>query len=131
MTMPRAGWANATADTMVRVVAKLRDWEPLDWDVTFDALASVLDCQAPLDDELEELAQRLRGALMQVVTIAVAGFADEDEEAAVLIARARTLRSEELPGDYWKALGHLRRLGWVTSELVELLSKTGHFRDAA
>ncbi|QYX80248.1 DUF6415 family natural product biosynthesis protein [Streptomyces akebiae] len=131
MLMPCGGSASTTADTMVRLVAKLRDWEPLDWDATFDALASVLDCQAPLDDELEELAQRLRGALMQIVTIAVAGLVDEDKEAAVLIARARTLRSVELPGNYWMALGHLRRLGWVTSELVELLSKTGHLKDAA
>jgi hypothetical protein len=119
-------------DTLARVVAKFRDWEPLDRDTIFDDLASVLGDQAPQDDEVDELAERLRGSLMQIVNIALAGLADEkDQEAAVLIERARTLRSAELPDGYWKALGHLRRLGWVTHELLECLSQTGHLKDAA
>lgn len=122
------GWTPPLgADAMAHVLTKLRDWEPLDWDAIFEDLASVLGERAPDCDEVDELAERLRGSLKRLVCIALAGHADEkDQETAVLIKHARILRSHELPGGYWKALGHLRRLGWVTNELLERLSQTGH-----
>jgi hypothetical protein len=112
--------------------ARFQDWELLDWDAVFEDLDLALGAQAPGEHEIEELAEHLRGTLMQLVSIALGGNADgKDPQAAQLIERARGLRSEELPGDRWKAVGHVRRLGWATAELLERLSTTGHVKDAA
>ncbi|MFF0066912.1 DUF6415 family natural product biosynthesis protein [Streptomyces sp. NPDC005279] len=60
------------------------------------------------------------------MSIAVAAGAEEwDAAAARLIERARVLRSEELPGGHWKAVGHLRRMGWTVNELLERMVATG------
>lgn len=119
------------AEALAHLLTRVRDWEPLDWDAVFEDLAAILGDQAPEASEVEELAERLRGSLMRLVTIAVAGHADEkDRNVHVLIERAHTLRSEVLPGDYWQAVGHLRRLAWVTNELLERLSAIKHIKAA-
>ncbi|MFE2179067.1 DUF6415 family natural product biosynthesis protein [Streptomyces sp. NPDC059455] len=118
-------------DTLARILAAFRDWDPLDWDTIFEDLAAVLGQEAPEHYELVGLADRLHNALFRLVSIASAGHAyEKDQEAVVLIKRARTLDSGELPDDRWKALGHVRRLGWATNELMERLSRTGYI-DAA
>ncbi|GGO99217.1 DUF6415 family natural product biosynthesis protein [Wenjunlia tyrosinilytica] len=119
------------ADALERVLTKIRDWEPFDGETLLDDLGAVLGDQAPREDEVGELAERLRGSLVRLVRIAVGGLTIErDERMNVLVARARELRSEELPGDYRKAVGHLRRLGWVTNELLEGLTANGFLRCA-
>ncbi|MDX3224553.1 DUF6415 family natural product biosynthesis protein [Streptomyces sp. ME19-01-6] len=101
------------------------------WHLAED-LTSVLECWAPEDSETGELARRLSGSLAQLVSIALAGYADqEDHEIAVLVERAHTVRSEEKPCASWMAIGHLRRLEWLTHELLERLTTTGHLKDAA
>jgi hypothetical protein len=67
---------------------------------------------------------------MQLGNIAVADprFPPGDE-LLQLVERARSLRAEEMPGDYWKALGLTRRLAWITTDLIELLIATQHIRD--
>ncbi len=118
-------------ETLARILAAFRDWDPLDWDTIFEDLAAVLGQETPEHYELVGLADRLHSTLFRLVSIASAGHAyEEDQEAVVLIKRARTLDSEELPDDRWKALGHVRRLGWATNELMERLSQTGYI-DAA
>jgi hypothetical protein len=113
------------------VLEKARQWEPVDWVRVYDGLDSLLgddDHPQPshIDhDDAEELAQRFRGALMQLVNRGLRDSADNDREAARLIASARKLRAEELPGDAQQALGLLRRLGSVTVELVDRLESLG------
>ncbi|ASQ94464.1 hypothetical protein CGL27_16505 [Streptomyces sp. 11-1-2] len=113
-------------DTLAYVLAKLQDWEPLR-DSIYEDLADALDVQAPPRDAIDGLVERIQGSLTQLVTIALAGHAGRtDREAALLIERANDLHSETVPGSYWKAVGHLRQLGWVTNELLERLSRTGY-----
>jgi uncharacterized protein DUF6415 len=118
------------ADALAVVVAKLRAWEPLVVDAVFDDLDRVLGDQTPPADQIDELGECLRGTLMQLGNIAVADprFPPGDE-LLQLVERARSLRAEEMPGDYWKALGLTRRLAWITTDLIELLIATQHIRD--
>ncbi|MFI8170900.1 DUF6415 family natural product biosynthesis protein [Streptomyces sp. NPDC085931] len=103
----------------------------MDWKQVYRGLDSLLgddDHPQPTHidhDAAEELAQRLRGALMQLVHRGLRDDADRDPEAARLIALARELRDEELPGGAQQALGLLRRLGAVTVELVDQLESMG------
>jgi len=68
---------------------------------------------------------------MRLVTIAVAAEADQNAAAAQLIEQARTLRAEDLPGDYRMAVGYLRRLGWIISELLDRLVAVRCLREVA
>ncbi|MEV6296737.1 DUF6415 family natural product biosynthesis protein [Streptomyces sp. NPDC051896] len=81
----------------------------------------------PDHNTADELAQRFRGALMQLVNRALreAKGKETDPEAVRLIAMARTVRVEELPNDPSKALGFLLRMGSVTTELVDRLERLG------
>ncbi|WP_330310426.1 MULTISPECIES: DUF6415 family natural product biosynthesis protein [unclassified Streptomyces] len=82
----------------------------------------MLDDVVPPEERLEELGQRLRRHLMQLVGIAVAAEADqEDGQAEQLIRRARQVRSEDMPSDHGQAVGHLRRMAWSVNELLERL----------
>ncbi|MGW7600508.1 DUF6415 family natural product biosynthesis protein [Streptomyces antimycoticus] len=113
-------------DTLAQVLAKLEEWEPLQ-DTIYEDLADALGDQAPSPGEIDGLVQRIQSSLTRLVTIALAGHAGRsDREAALLIQRAYDLHSVTVPGGYWKAVGHLRQLGWVTNELMECLSRTGH-----
>ncbi|MGW1496961.1 DUF6415 family natural product biosynthesis protein [Streptomyces sp. NPDC002402] len=116
---------------LATVLAKLRAWDPLEADAVFDDLDRVLGDQTPPADQVDELGERLRGALMQLGNISVADprFPPGDD-LLQLVERARSLWTEEMPGDYWKALGLTRRLAWITAELIELLIATRHIRDA-
>ncbi|MGP3945145.1 MULTISPECIES: DUF6415 family natural product biosynthesis protein [Streptomyces] len=114
-------------DALERILAAFRNWDPLDWDAILEDLADVLGQEAPEHEELVGLADRLHSTLIRLLSIASAGHADEkDQEAVVLIERARTLDTEDFPDDRWKALGYVRRLGWTINELMERLSRTGH-----
>lgn len=112
------------------VLAKVRRWQPFDGGALLDDVATALDDVIP-EEAVEEIAQRLRGHLMQLVTIAVAGEAEQDTAAAQLIERARMLRTDDVPGDHRKAVGHLRRMGWTASELLERLVAMKHLKEAA
>lgn len=123
MSAPTAGpqWAPSDEATLRALVAAVREWTPFDGGVLLDDVGAVLDDQAPPEDDVEELAERLRGHLMRLVSIAVASEAEDDAEARRLIQSARVLRAEETPGGYWRAVGHLRRMAWSVNELLERL----------
>ncbi|MEU2901103.1 DUF6415 family natural product biosynthesis protein [Streptomyces sp. NPDC007056] len=106
---------------LATVLDGLRRWSPCDGGALLDDVAAVLDDVAPAEEVTEEIAERLRGHLLRLVNIAVAAGAERDPAAAQLTEQARTLRGEDLPGDHWKAIGHLRRLGWTAGELLERL----------
>ncbi|MGW6604884.1 DUF6415 family natural product biosynthesis protein [Streptomyces sp. NPDC055036] len=116
------------AAALTRLATMLRELQPLD--AILDDVGDVLSNQAPPEHEFEEIADCLRGDLMRLVNIALAAE-DEDTEVADLIRQARALRSEELPGDYSSALGHLRRMAGVTNGLLERLAETGSMREIA
>jgi hypothetical protein len=120
-------------DELKRLFEAVQKWEPVDWKRVNEALDTVLgddDHPAtffPDHNTADELAQRFRGALMQLVNRALreAKGKETDPEAVRLIAMARTVRVEELPNDPSKALGLLRRMGSVTTELVDRLERLG------
>ncbi|SEB61358.1 hypothetical protein SAMN04490356_0935 [Streptomyces melanosporofaciens] len=115
------------AETLEHILVKMRDWDPLDCDAIFEDLAHAFDGQPPEDSEADQLAHRLSDSLGQLVNIALAGRADQrDYETTVLVERAHTVRSKEKPIGSWTAIGYLRRLAWVTNELLERLCRTGH-----
>ncbi|MFJ2566566.1 DUF6415 family natural product biosynthesis protein [Streptomyces sp. NPDC087568] len=114
------------------VLAKVHQWQPFDGGALLDDVGAVLDECIPAEEHVDELAERLRGHLMRLVTIAVAAEAEQrDETAAELIKRARTIRAEDAPGDHWRAVGHLRRMGWIVNELLERLVATRCLKEAA
>ncbi|WP_240798759.1 DUF6415 family natural product biosynthesis protein [Streptomyces sp. H23] len=105
-------------------LAAVRAWAPYDGDAWLDDVADALDTVPPPEDVVDELAQRLRGYLMQLVSYAVTSEAEkQDGRATRLITRAREMREEELPGDYLKSVVHLRRMGWAVNELHDLLTE--------
>lgn len=123
MSAPAAAprWAPSDEATLTSLLAAVRAWNPLDGGAVLDDIGAVLDDVIPGEDQVEELAERLRGHLMRLVDIALANAAGEDDQAAALIERARLVRAEETPGDHWRAVGHLRRMAWSVNELLERL----------
>ena len=122
MTAPAlAHWAPANEETLTTLLAAVRKWTPFDGDAVLEDVGAVLDDVISREDDVEDLAERLRGHLMQLVDIGLTNKADEDEEAARLIARAREVPVADVPGDHWRAVGHLRRMAWTVNELVERL----------
>lgn len=123
----------ATDDEAVAdLLARIRTWTPLDGEALLDDVASVLDDVPPSEDETEEIAERLRGHLMQLVHIAIAnGIEEKSTYGADLVQRARTLRAEEVPGDHRQGVLHLRKLGWVTNELLDQLVALNFIKEAA
>ncbi len=104
------------------VLAALRAWHPYDGDTWLDDVADALDSVPPSEGIVDELAQRLRGYLIQLVGYAVNSEMEKrNERATRLITRAREVREEELPGDYLTSVAHLRRMGWAVNELHDLL----------
>jgi hypothetical protein len=116
---------------LTRVLKRIHTWQVYDGGALLDDVGAALDDVIPAEEHIEELAQRLRGHLMQLVNIALAADAGEDAATAYLIERARTVRAEELPGDRWKAVGHLRRMGWIVNELMERLVAIRCLKEAA
>ncbi|MGP4089119.1 DUF6415 family natural product biosynthesis protein [Streptomyces sp. KR55] len=123
--------APADEDTLTTLLAAMQAWTPFDGDALLDDVGTVLDDVMPREEDAEELAERLRGHLMRLVDIAVANEAGEDDQAAELIGRAREVRAEEMPGDYWQAIGHLRRMAWTVNELLERLVAIKCLKEAA
>ncbi|MEU1629342.1 DUF6415 family natural product biosynthesis protein [Streptomyces sp. NPDC020096] len=118
------------AEELENILARFRAWDPFDGEAVLDDVADALDALGPAEEDVEELGERLRGHLMSLVNIAVAAKADQaDERAALLIEQARTVRSQEMPGDHRRAVGHLRRMGWTVSELLERLVETQCVKD--
>ncbi|MEU5525267.1 DUF6415 family natural product biosynthesis protein [Streptomyces sp. NPDC047860] len=124
-TPPLSGGELAT------VLNRLRGWTAFDGGALLDDVATVLDVVPPAEEDTEELAERLRGHLMQLVAIAVAAEAEEDTAAAQLIERARALSAAALPGGRWKAVAHLRRLGWIANDLHDRLAAIRCLKEAA
>ncbi|WP_193511113.1 DUF6415 family natural product biosynthesis protein [Streptomyces griseoloalbus] len=114
-TPPLSGGELAT------VLNRLRGWTAFDGDALLDDVALALDDVAPAEEVTQEIAQRFLGHLMRLVNIAIAAEAGRDADAAQLIERARTLRTQGVPGDHRRAVGHLRRRGWIVNELLEQL----------
>lgn len=105
-----------------RVLEKVQRWAPYVDGLLLDDVAAVLDDYTPTEDEVDEHAQRLRGHLMRLVHLAVtAKVTERDEQVADLVGRGRTVRSEEVPSDHRRAVGHIRRMAWTLDELLELL----------
>lgn len=105
-------------------LAAVRAWHPYDGDAWLDDVADVLDAVPPPEDLVDELAQRLRRYLMQLVGYALNSEVEkQDGRATRLITRAREVREEELPGDYLQSVIHLRRMGWAVNELHDLLTE--------
>ncbi|MEE1764389.1 DUF6415 family natural product biosynthesis protein [Streptomyces sp. SP18BB07] len=111
---------------------KLAKWKPYDGDALLEDVSAVVDDVMPPEERLEELAERLRGHSMRLVHIAVATQAEHgNTKAADLIKRARAMRSREMPGDYRKAVGHVRLMAWSVNELHEHLGVIGCIKEEA
>ncbi|MFI6122517.1 DUF6415 family natural product biosynthesis protein [Streptomyces sp. NPDC051064] len=94
-------------------------------DALLDDVGTALDDVPPAEEYQQELAERLRGHLMRLVDFAIGGDADvKDATAFAMIERARDVRSEAMPGDPRRAVGHLRRMAWTVNELLERLLAT-------
>ncbi|MER6789861.1 DUF6415 family natural product biosynthesis protein [Streptomyces sp. NPDC000658] len=126
-----AQWAPANEETLTTLLAAVRQWRPFDGDALLDDVGAALDDVMPGEDDVEDIAERLRGHLMQLVDIALAGEANDDEEAALLIERARQVRVEDVPGEHWRAVGHLRRMAWIVNELLERLGALRCLKECA
>jgi septation ring formation regulator EzrA len=116
---------------LARLLEQFHAWQAYDGNALLDDVADALDDVMPADEHIGELTQRLRGHLMRLVNIALAAEAGEDAATASLIERARLVGAEELPGDPWKVVGYLRRMGWAVNELMERLVETRCLREAA
>ncbi|MGW0332262.1 DUF6415 family natural product biosynthesis protein [Streptomyces sp. NPDC003011] len=113
-------------DALGTVLEKLRAWQPFDGDAWLDDVADALDEVAPSEDATDELVQRLRRYLMQLVSIAISAKAEQwDRRALKRIERARTARAEEMPADNGQARALVRRMGWAVNELLDLLVELG------
>ncbi|WP_406405072.1 DUF6415 family natural product biosynthesis protein [Streptomyces sp. NBC_00879] len=97
----------------------------VDVDSFYDHLEAVLGQDAaPAIYEIEELTERLRRALMQLVAMVLAQCHHQPgAEASGTSGRARALRAERPPGDFLPARRHLRRLALVTQDLLDLLAE--------
>ncbi|MEV5453800.1 DUF6415 family natural product biosynthesis protein [Streptomyces sp. NPDC052535] len=129
-TTLRPGWPHPvraavppfTEAGLRRVLEKVQRWAPYVDGLLLDDVAAVLDDYTPTEHEIEEHAQRLRGHLLRLVHLAVISrVAETDQQTAVLVERGRTIRSEEVPTDHRRAVGHIRRMAWTLDELLERL----------
>ncbi|MFG3209045.1 DUF6415 family natural product biosynthesis protein [Streptomyces tendae] len=129
-TTLRPGWSHPvraavppfTEAGLRRVLEKVQRWAPYVDGLLLDDVAAVLDDYTPTEHEVEEHAQRLRGHLLRLVHLAVVSrVAGTDQQTAVLVERGLTIRSEELPTDHRRAVGHIRRMAWALDELLERL----------
>jgi hypothetical protein len=131
-TVQAPGWTHpvrqavlpGTPEGLKRLLEKVQNWAPYVDGLLLDDVAAVLDDHMPGEDEVVEHAQRLSSHLMRLVNLAVASKVDQrDRKVADLVARGCELRSEELPGGYGQAVGHIRRMAWTLNELLELMVK--------
>ncbi|MGA5146949.1 DUF6415 family natural product biosynthesis protein [Streptomyces griseoincarnatus] len=129
-TTLRPGWSHPvraavppfTEAGLRKILEKVQRWTPYVDGLLLDDVAAVLDDYTPTEHEIEEHTQRLRGHLLRLVHLAVVSrVAETDQQTAVLVERARTIRSEEVPTDHRRAVGHIRRMAWMLDELLERL----------
>lgn len=119
-------------DRLRFVLQKVQRWQPYVDGLLLDDLAVVLDDYTPSEEEIEGMAMRLRGHLRRLVNLAVTSKVDfRDEQVSELVEHARTVRSEEVPGDHRQAVGHLRRMAWTVNELLERLVENQCLKEAA
>ncbi|MEV6590961.1 DUF6415 family natural product biosynthesis protein [Streptomyces acidicola] len=119
-------------EALATVLVKIREWQVFDGEALLDDVAVALDEVTQAEEDVEDIAWRLRGHLTRLVNIAVAAEAERrDEETARLLERARMVGSEEAPGDCREAVGYLRRMGWTANELLEQLVVTKYLKAAA
>ncbi|KIF04741.1 hypothetical protein PL81_17010 [Streptomyces sp. RSD-27] len=109
-----------TAEELTHMVELLRAGQPVD--PLYDLLDQVLGANAhPGDSEIEELTERFRGALMQLVAVVVDRIRYKPgSQIDTLVERARGLRQEDPPASV-TPIAHLRRLALVTEDVLELL----------
>jgi hypothetical protein len=118
-------------DALRMLLRKVQTWQPYVDGLLLDDVAAVLDDHMPAEDELGDSALRLRGHLMRLVNLAVtAQVVHQDARVAVLVDQARAVRSEDTPGDHWKAVGHVRRMAWTLNELLERLVENQCLKEA-
>ncbi|CAM5656373.1 hypothetical protein GCM10010261_62750 [Streptomyces pilosus] len=122
ITRPLQPWEPPlSGGELATVLNRLRSWTAFDGGALLDDVAAVLDDVPPPKEDSEQIAEQLRGHLVRLATIAVATEAAQDTTVTQLLEQARTLRVEDMPNDYSKALGQLRRMGWTASELLDRL----------
>ncbi|WP_372345534.1 DUF6415 family natural product biosynthesis protein [Streptomyces sp. KL116D] len=86
------------ATRLAWIAQKIRRWAPYVEGQVLDDLAAVLDDYMPGEDQVDDLAQRLRGHHMRLSNRAVTTRLHErDEAVARLVDRGRTQRAEVLP----------------------------------
>lgn len=120
------------SEALETVLTKIRGWQPFDGEALLDDIGAVLDDSVPAEGALDDHDLRLRGHLMQLVAIAVAAKAGQnDPKTEQLIEHACRLRAEAMPGDHLQALGHLRRMAWSVNELHERLGAIKCLREVA
>ncbi|MFF1737215.1 DUF6415 family natural product biosynthesis protein [Streptomyces sp. NPDC058247] len=117
-----------SAERLALMASLMREVRPLD--EILDDTGDVLGNQAPRESEFGEIADRLRGDLKRLVSIALAAE-NTDGQVSALVELAGALRSEELPGNYRAALGYLRRMAGVAHDLLERLAETGTVKEVA
>lgn len=115
---------------LTTVLERLRGWTAFDGGALLDDVATALDNIPPAQEHTEELAERLHGHLVRLVTIAVAAEAEQDPAAVQLIEGAHAVRAEDLPGGHGKAVAQLRRLGWIANELHDRLAAIRCLKEA-
>ncbi|MFE5190278.1 DUF6415 family natural product biosynthesis protein [Streptomyces sp. NPDC056628] len=117
-TRPVERWTLPDLD-LAGVLEKLQRWQPFDGSAFLDDVEILLE-GVPAEDQVEDFAERLRGYSMLLVDIALA-HGSQDDITSRLIAQARVVRSEEVPGGFWQAVGLLRRMALALDALHEHL----------
>ncbi|MFE0921267.1 DUF6415 family natural product biosynthesis protein [Streptomyces nigra] len=118
-TRPVERWTPPDLD-LAGVLEKLQRWQPFDGSAFLDDVEILLE-GVPAEEQVEDFAERLRGYSMLLVDIALAHAAPQDDTTSRLIAQARVVRCEEVPGGFWRAVGLLRRMALALDALHEHL----------
>ncbi|MFJ7016214.1 DUF6415 family natural product biosynthesis protein [Streptomyces albogriseolus] len=113
------------------LLERVRTWQPFDGCALLGDVAAALDDVPPPEEGTAQLAERLRGHLARLVTIAVASEAGQDTTASAARVTGRTLQTEPWPRERRAATAHLRRLGWTANELHDRLAAIRCLKEAA
>lgn len=114
---------------LATVLARLHAWTPLDVEVIFDDLDTVIGDQTPAEAETPQVLSAMRHHLARLSAIAVADPKFPPTEAMVrLIGRGRLAHKERLPADRRQALGLARRTAFVLSDLIDELIEARYIK---
>ncbi|MFB8759400.1 DUF6415 family natural product biosynthesis protein [Streptomyces nigra] len=127
-TRPVERWTQPDLD-LAGVLEKLQRWQPFDGSAFLDDVETLLE-GVPAEEQVEDFAERLRGYSMLLVDIALAHATPQDPATSRLIAQARVVRCEEVPGGFWQAVGLLRRMALALDALHEHLVATRCMKEA-